>query len=93
MTVNQKIISITTLVMLAGYLHLTFCEWKTRVFHQARIAQHGDARVVLPLGRVAGIYARSLRTYEVDAVLGIALPVSLIGWSFYLLAAPLRKSP
>lgn len=93
MTAIQKTVAIATLVSLAIFLHITFCEWETGAYHRHIWPERAGSSGLLPIGPFAGIYVRSLNTFTVDAVLGVAVPIALVGWAGFVLAAPARDAP
>jgi hypothetical protein len=93
MTKSQRAIAVVTLAILALFFHKQFCWWAVGEYHQVLVKQYGggripdESRLVLSFGPMAGVYARTLRSQDLDATLGVAVPVALTGWAFFLLAA------
>ena len=93
MSAIQKTVAVATLAILAVFLHLTFCEWETGAYHRHIWSERSNSTGLIPIGPVAGIYTRSLNTFTVDAVLGVAVPIALVGWAGVLIPAPTRDAP
>lgn len=93
MTGLQKVIAALTLVFLAVFFHLLFCDWETGQTTDPVQRALRDARVVVPTGPDTGIHARSSSTYTIDAILGFALPVALIAAGLFILVGPRRAGP
>lgn len=92
MTAIQKTISISTLAFVAVFFHVVFCNWETGEYYRL-IAETQKNRLVIPLGSLAGIYARSPVSHPVDAVFGVAFPVMFFGIGLFILAGSHRNDP
>ncbi len=82
MTRGQKAIAIATLSFNALLMHALFCDWHTGPWHRHLVQRSASTTpdrsgLILSLGP-AGVYARSYATYEVDVILGISIPLSLL---------------
>lgn len=92
MTGLQKTIAIGTLAFVAIFFHVVFCDWVTGEYYRL-VAANRENMIVIPIGSLAGIYARSPASHPLDAVLGIAFPVTLLGIGLFILASPHRNDP
>jgi hypothetical protein len=93
MNAIQKKIAVVMLALNAVFFHVLFTSWALGEFHRSYVIRHGGnypnySTLVMPIGPFAGIYARSPETHAIDAVLGVAFPVTLIGLALFILARP-----
>jgi len=89
----RKSIVVSTLVFVAIFFHVLFCDWEVGASHQYLVKAFAgeipnNSRLVVSFGPIAGIYARSLATHTIDAILGVAFPVVLIAIALFTLAGP-----
>jgi hypothetical protein len=88
MTQLQKLIAAVTLMLVAFFLHLFLCDWLgSSVNHNSSDVSRVT---ILPFGYAVAIVARSSATLLIDGLLGVAVPVVLIGASLFVLATPTR---
>lgn len=90
MTYRQQAIAVSTLTFLAIFFHVLFCNWETGQTTGGPQQAERSARVIIPTGKDMGVCARSSATYTTDAILGIALPVTLLACGIFILAGPGR---
>lgn len=93
MNIIRKTIVVSTLAFVAIFFHILFCDWEIGASHQYLVKAFAgkipnDSRLVVSFGPFAGIYARSLSSHTIDAVLGVAFPVVLIAMALFTLAGP-----
>jgi hypothetical protein len=93
MTAIQKMIAASTLAFLAVFFHVLFCEWETGQTYGGPERAERISRVIIPMGADIGIHARSSATHSVDAILGVALPVTLIATGIFVLVGPKKNPP
>ena len=92
MTAIQKTIAIGTLAFVAIFFNVLFCDWVTGEYYRI-VAVNMESLIVIPIGSLAGIYARSPASHSVDAVLGVAFPLTLFGIGLFILVGPRRNTP
>ena len=93
MTAIQKIIAASTLAFVAVSFHILFCDWETGQTHGGPQRAQRNSRVIIPMGTDVGIHARSSATHTIDAILGFALPVTLIATGIFILVGSSRNDP
>jgi hypothetical protein len=85
MTTIQKTTVISTLLFLAIFFHILFCDWETGQTLGGPQRSQRQARVILPMGTDTGIHSREATTHTVDAIMGFALPIVLVSCCIFIL--------
>ncbi len=98
MSAMQKTVVIPTLVFLAVFFHVLFCDWE-HYSGSPEFAQRYSDITIIPLKTGTetelgfGVLARSSTTHTIDAIFGIALPVVLIAAGIYMLPGSSKTDP
>lgn len=89
MSTTQKMIAVSTLVAVALFLHLFYCNWLlAHPYTLSSTVNGGGELTIVKFGSNSGILGRSRESVTVDALLGVAIPGLMLGAAFCLLAAP-----
>lgn len=93
MTRAQKTVLVVTLVAVSSFLHTLFCDFQSGIIYTGSNDFHGGkTRVIISFGANSGIVGRSRDTVVRDGMLGVALPMLLIGSAAFVMLTPKRAA-
>jgi len=80
-------------MLIALFLHMLLCDWNSGLIYSGNNDFNGSrTRAIVPFGAEFGIIGRSSETIVPDALLGIALPILLVGSALFVIVTPGRGS-
>ena len=89
MTILQKLVAVCTLMLIALFLHMFLCDWDSGIMFTGNDNLIGSrARVIIAFGANSGIVGRSRDSIMLDGLLGIVLPILLVGSALFITVTP-----
>jgi hypothetical protein len=87
----QRTITVATLLGVAVFLHLFFCNWVIRTSNSSPPDYSGGVLKIVSFGPYSGILGRSPSSVSFDAIAGVAVPLLMVGGALYVAAGGRRS--